>query len=171
MSLPQSGDRFPACSQYSRASCCGRETAEVLHTDQMYGGEYAIDHCGKLSDACFKYFESEACLYECSPHAGKYRRFQNCSELVDGGGNLWEMYGMPLSAKSCDGWYEACKDDLFCVGTSRGFFDRAHCDVDDNENYCRPFSEIYENGKELCEGLLRSRTETYICIYICVCVP
>lgn len=152
VSLPQDSP-FPACRQYEKASCCNRETAELLHTPHMYGEEYAVDHCGALSPQCQAYFEAEACLYECSPHAGKFRKHTDCPTLAAGEGNLWEMFGMPLSASGCDAWWDACKDDLFCVGPSRTFFDRAHCDFNDvdNDNFCRPFKEIYLNGKELCE--------------------
>lgn len=156
LSLPQGtpdDEPFAACRQYEKASCCTRETAELLHTPAMYGEEYATDHCGPLSPQCQLFFEAEACLYECSPHAGKFRKHTDCPALANGEGNLWEMFGMPLRASSCDAWWEACRDDLFCVGPSRTFFDREHCDFDDvdNDNYCRPFSEIYLDGKELCE--------------------
>ena len=105
----------------------------------MYGEEYAVDHCGALSPQCQAHFEAEACLYECSPHAGKFRKHTDCPTLAAGEGNLWEMFGMPLSASGCDAWWDACKDDLFCVGPSRTFFDRAHCDFNDvdNDNFCR----------------------------------
>ena len=126
-------------SRVVQASCCTRETAELLHTPAMYGEEYATDHCGPLSPQCQLFFEAEACLYECSPHAGKFRKHTDCPALANGEGNLWEMFGMPLRASSCDAWWEACRDDLFCVGPSRTFFDREHCDFDDvdNDNYCR----------------------------------
>lgn len=150
VSLPQEGTPFPACKQYQKASCCTRETVEILHTDEMYGQEYAINHCGPLSEMCFKYFEAEACLYECSVHAGKYRKFTNCSDLATGEGNVWELYQMPIKASSCDAWFEACKDDYFCVGPSRTFFDRAHC-ADNQSSNCLPFNYIYRDAKEFCE--------------------
>jgi len=145
------GGNTTACNQYELAACCTEETAENILNDVLYGEYYHFQRCGPLSPKCLKFFESEACLYECSVHAGKYRKFRDCDELATGGGNVWEIFNMPLAASSCDAWYDACRDDLFCVGPSRNFFDEPEkCDV---ETDCQPFKEIYRDGKDMCSVL------------------
>ena len=92
-----------------------------------------------MSDACQQYFIDEACLYECDEHAGRYRKHENCS---DPDGNHWQIENMPIKASFWDGWYEACKDDLFC---GRGYFDMPTC----TQDQCSKFSDIYEDGEDL----------------------
>lgn len=92
-----------------------------------------------MSDACQQYFIDEACLYECDEHAGRYRMHKNCS---DPDGNHWQIENMPIKASFWDGWYEACKDDLFC---GRGYFDMPTC----TQDQCSKFSDIYEDGEDL----------------------
>ena len=45
--------------------------------NEAYGPGYHWDRCGPLSNACEQFFIQEACFYECSPHAGSYRRYDD----------------------------------------------------------------------------------------------
>jgi len=51
-------------------------------TTEAYGAGYEWDRCGKLSQACERFFVQEACLYECDPNIGNYRK---CSDAQVGG--------------------------------------------------------------------------------------
>ena len=49
----------------------------VTAINEAYGEGYHWDRCGPLSNACEQFFIQEACFYECSPHAGSYRRYDD----------------------------------------------------------------------------------------------
>ena len=68
------------------------------------------DRCGKLSQACERFFVQEACLYECDPNAGLFRKFNKTIYDKDNEDhNEWQMEGMPIKASYCDSWFDACK--------------------------------------------------------------
>ena len=46
----------------------------TLFSPKAYGAGYEWDRCGKLSQACERFFVQEACLYECDPNIGNYRK-------------------------------------------------------------------------------------------------
>ncbi|KAK3289280.1 hypothetical protein CYMTET_3282 [Cymbomonas tetramitiformis] len=132
-----------SCKAWADNACCTADTASNVYNDALYGEEYRWDRCGTLSEACQQYFAAEACFYECDVNAGKWRKYRDCD-----GDNQWQMEGMPIKASYCDAWYEACKTDNFCGSGS--YFEMATCDSTDPSE-CKPISEIYADGKELCE--------------------
>ena len=120
-----------------------------MHNDVLYGDDYRWDRCGDLSPKCQAHFVNEACFYECDVHAGKWRMHETCDDAD--GGNGWQLLGMPIKASECDSFYEDCKDDLFCVtAESKSFFALPTCDI---ATQCQKFSDIYADGKEMCELL------------------
>eukprot|EP00965_Chrysotila_dentata_P193304 6175682-Pleurochrysis_carterae.AAC.4 len=139
------GPGFTECHPWHEASCCHDATTDTPEQlRDSYGAGYEWDRCGPISQACERFFVMEACMYECSPNAGLYRRFSDaqvtaCAEAgyvnvnyelyagfpqrVTAGGvlynctgdeNKWEMYKMPIKASFCDSWFRACAEDLFC---------------------------------------------------------
>mmetsp|Transcript_44479 Transcript_44479/g.83059 ORF Transcript_44479/g.83059 Transcript_44479/m.83059 type:complete len:290 (+) Transcript_44479:90-959(+) len=136
------------CKQYQDNSCCTLETANNIHNDQLYGDEYRWDRCGELSPACMKHFINEACFYECDVHVGKWRKHDDCMDGTEPNG--WQIAGMPIKASECDQFFDDCRSDRFCVnGNDKSLFSVSTC----AESECKSFSEIYANGKEMCELL------------------
>ena len=70
-----------------------------------------------------RFFVMEACFYECEPAAGLYRKFPNGTyNASDSTHNEWQMWKMPIQSDFCDGWYDACRDDMFCATNDGDFF-------------------------------------------------
>jgi hypothetical protein len=90
------------CSAWSDNSCCSVEMAvQTIQTDhyETYGPEFSHQKCGAVSDACTKWFLLEGCLYECDVNAGRYRHHVGAAGC-DGGGNTWQISGMPLKVRA-----------------------------------------------------------------------
>lgn len=107
-------DAMTECHPWKNNACCKSETvksAEALNTG--YGPGFQWDRCGPMSDACQRFFVQEACLYECEPAAGLYRKFDD-SQSNEEGYNEWQMHKMPIKKSYCNAWYDACKNDYFC---------------------------------------------------------
>jgi folate receptor len=66
-----------------------------------------------MSQACERFFVQEACLYECEPAAGLFRKY-NESQKDHPDYNEWQLHKMPIKKSYCDAWYDACKHDYFC---------------------------------------------------------
>ena len=62
---------------------------------------------------------------------------------------------MPVKASYCDAWYNACKDDVICAGFTKSYFETPECLAtnarNNNTDGCKTFSDIYSNGKDVCE--------------------
>tara|TARA_B100000795_G_C22503109_1_gene324743 strand:+ start:30 stop:536 length:507 start_codon:yes stop_codon:yes gene_type:complete len=94
------------------------------------------DRCGKLSQACERFFVQEACLYECDPNAGLFRKFNKTIYDKDNEDhNEWQMEGMPIKASYCDSWFDACKNDKFCGDGDYFSCAAIYKEEDANENY------------------------------------
>eukprot|EP01025_Chloroclados_australasicus_P053033 TRINITY_DN6203_c0_g1_i3.p2 TRINITY_DN6203_c0_g1~~TRINITY_DN6203_c0_g1_i3.p2 ORF type:complete len:506 (-),score=51.34 TRINITY_DN6203_c0_g1_i3:426-1889(-) len=159
-STPFEADAFfyDYCRQYKDNACCSFDTVNNLVS--LYPG-YEFNRCDsdpalprKMSDECFKYFVDELCFYECDVNAGKYRAHPTCEE------NSWEMVGMPIKASYCNAWFDACKDDFICAcrpedncsaPKSSFALPQINCTYDNGEGTCQTLSEVYADGKELCE--------------------
>ena len=87
--------------------------------------------CGSLSTACQQYFMQEACFYECDHNIGLFRQFRSVGadsvtgNCMDGTGsqNAWQILNLPLKPSLVNGWWAACKNDLFCTAESGSYFD------------------------------------------------
>jgi len=76
------GDDFSECHPWKESSCCHSEVVKTpTAINEAYGPGYHFDRCDgfvegyTMSQACARFFIQEACLYECDPHAGEYRRY------------------------------------------------------------------------------------------------
>ena len=66
------------CHPWKDNACCHSATVNsVTAINEAYGEGYHWDRCGPMSNACEQFFIQEACFYECSPHAGSYRRYDD----------------------------------------------------------------------------------------------
>jgi folate receptor len=78
-----------------------------------------------MKPECEAYFRYEACFYECEPAAGLFRKWtdaQVADKENNPDANTWQMEGMPIKASFCDGWLDACRDDMFCSADDGDFF-------------------------------------------------
>ncbi|XP_035670166.1 uncharacterized protein LOC118411786 [Branchiostoma floridae] len=116
-------DNFTECHPWKDYSCCHQDTvSSVQKIKEAYGKEWHWDRCGPLSSACERFFVQEACLYECEPNAGFYRKFpDHVYNDSDPNHNKWQMEGMPIRADYCDAWFRACRYDRFCAADSGSY--------------------------------------------------
>jgi len=118
------GDDMTECHPWKSSSCCTSETVRsATALKEGYGAEYHWDRCGKLTQACERFFVQESCFYECDLNAGLFRRFApDIFNASNPDHNSWEMYQMPIKASYCDAWYTACRHDSFCASDGGDYF-------------------------------------------------
>jgi len=116
-------DDMTECLPWKESACCDHTTVPSAQAlNNLYGEGYAWDRCGPMSQACERFFVQEACMYECSPHIGLYRRYPvidptTGEEVFDPNNedhNNWEVSQMPIKASYCNSWFDACRADRFC---------------------------------------------------------
>jgi folate receptor len=111
------GDDMTECHPWKNNACCDSTTVQSAQgLNNAYGAGYRWDRCGPMSQACERFFVMEACLYECEPSAGLFRKF-NASVKEDVNHpdyNEWQLYKMPIRKSFCDAWFTACANDYFC---------------------------------------------------------
>lgn len=118
---------FTECHPWKDSACCYEPT--VTTHDQIreaYGTGYEWDRCGKMSQACERFFVQEGCMYECEVNTADFRRCtdddaeqgrildEGLATETDCAGNKWQIWKMPIKASYCDSWYDACRNDYFC---------------------------------------------------------
>lgn len=109
------GDDMTECHPWKQNACCDSTTVQsVKKLNEGYGPGYEWDRCGPMSQACERFFVMEACLYECEPSAGLFRKYDESQEGVDPDYNEWQLHKMPIQKSFCDSWYTACANDYFC---------------------------------------------------------
>ena len=107
-------DSMTECHPWKNRACCDSETVKgPQELNEAYGEGYEWDRCGPMTEACERYFVMEACLYECEPAAGLFRKY-NESQKDDPDFNEWQLHKMPIKKSFCDAWYNACYNDYFC---------------------------------------------------------
>jgi len=105
------GDTFTECHPWKENACC-HEAVVTTPTaiNEAYGEGFHWDRCGTLSEACERFFVQEACFYECSPHAGQYRRYSN--------GEAFAFYAWSqIDGNPGDPFYAYAADDPMYDGT------------------------------------------------------
>lgn len=109
------GDGMAECHPWKNNACCTKDTVgSVDQINEAYGEGYEWDRCGKMSQACERFFVMEACLYECEPAAGLFRKYNDSEKGVNDDFNAWQMHQMPIKKSFCNAWYDACYNDYFC---------------------------------------------------------
>lgn len=110
---PESDD-MRECHPWKNNACCDSSTVESADKlNEAYGPGNEWDRCGPMSQACERFFVMEACMYECEPSAGLFRKY-NSSQSAHPGYNEWQLHKMPIKKSFCDSWYSACETDYFC---------------------------------------------------------
>lgn len=108
------GNDMAECHPWKNNACCDSTTVKsVDQLNEGYGDGYQWDRCGPMSEACERFFVMEACLYECEPSAGLFRKY-NESEKDNEDYNEWQLHKMPIKKSFCDSWHTACSNDYFC---------------------------------------------------------
>ncbi|XP_069088873.1 riboflavin-binding protein-like [Pleurodeles waltl] len=138
--VPSPEEGMAACTIYSNASCCHANfTSQLAESPVIAVDNYYWNRCGNLSAPCENYLRNIHCFYQCSPHAAHWMHANFTAAIVH----------VPLCQSFCDGWFDACKEDLTCV---RNWM--TDWTVDENGNQCKneciPYSQMYENGTDLC---------------------
>lgn len=107
-------DAMTECHPWKNNACCNSETVKSADTlNKAYGPGYEWNRCGPMSEACERFFVQEACLYECEPAAGLYRKYKE-DQASDADYNEWQLFQMPIKKSYCNAWYDACANDYFC---------------------------------------------------------
>lgn len=129
-------DTFRECHPYAQNGCCPQDlVSSVDKIKDLYEKKYHWDRCGKMSQACERFFVMEACFYQCDTNAGLFRKHKADAAHPDpfGGAhplydptdedtNAWRMKDMPIKASFCDAWWNACQEDYFCTSDGGSFF-------------------------------------------------
>ena len=67
---------FTECHPWHANACCHEATVVTPEAiNNAYGAGYEWDRCGKLSQACERFFVEEACMYECEANIGAFRKY------------------------------------------------------------------------------------------------
>lgn len=112
------GDDFTECHPWKESSCCHSEVVMTPKAiNEAYGEGYHWDRCDgfvdgyTMSDACQRFFVQEACMYECDPHSGEYRRYTDAEadayeafKAIDG--NPGDYAGLPADDPLYQGTFE-----------------------------------------------------------------
>lgn len=104
------------CHPWDDRSCCyTHNVKDVAIINNLYGDGYRWDRCGKLSQACERFWVQEDCFYECDPNVGIFRKFPTATfDANNDDHNAWQIHKMPIKASYCKAWFRACKHDMFC---------------------------------------------------------
>ncbi|KAL3922030.1 MAG: hypothetical protein SGILL_002426 [Bacillariaceae sp.] len=111
------GDDMTECHPWKNNACCDSTTVQSADAlNNAYGEGYRWDRCGPMSQACERFFVMEACLYECEPSAGLFRKWDASlpEHTANEDYNEWQLSKMPIRKSFCDAWYTACANDYFC---------------------------------------------------------
>lgn len=139
------GVEYEACFQWRDETCCTAEFTQQLSQPVISNVfEFRWDTCGNLTPSCQEYFKRVECFYRCSPHVAHWTLNQ-FSAL----GNL------PVCREFCDGWFQACANDMTCATNWITDWDYVlnGVNVCRENSTCRNFTEVYGNGRGLCETL------------------
>ncbi|XP_023650467.1 riboflavin-binding protein-like isoform X2 [Paramormyrops kingsleyae] len=130
------------CFTYSNSSCCHANFTEKLVSPVTKVDNTSWITCGNLSDRCEAFMKKIECFYQCSPHAAHWVNKDYPAGFLN----------VPVCVSFCDGWLEACKDDLTCA---KNWLTDFKLDIDGNhcQHDCVPFSKMYSNGTDLCNSM------------------
>nr|XP_020664933.1 retbindin isoform X1 [Pogona vitticeps] len=135
---PSPEGQLGVCQVYAENACCSSEiTQDLSKANDIYW-----NRCGSLSHRCEEYLQQVECFYRCSPMAFQWPHPHRPTALL----------AVPLCQSFCDQWYDACKDDLTCA---RNWLTDWKWGPDGNNcsHDCLPYSQVYKDGKDLCETI------------------
>ena len=146
--VPSPGPGLKQCSSWSQESCCKVNVSDeiALHGNKNFYN-FHFDLCGDPSPECGKFLMDEECFYHCEPYLAEFLDPEHAKQGF--------VKGIPICARYCDAWFNACKNDLTCARNWLLDFDFS----DEMENSCKAnytcktFEELYTDGKDLCESM------------------
>lgn len=133
-----------ACKAYKEDSCCTSDFTKQLATSPIRKvGNFSWTPCNNaLSSKCESFMVNVECFYRCSHNAIYWKNPQWPSA----------MSKAPICASFCDGWFDACKEDLTCAKNWITDFNMTS-GINTCKEPCKKFSEYYTSGKDICEGM------------------
>nr|XP_056700763.1 riboflavin-binding protein-like [Euleptes europaea] len=132
------------CTIYGKSSCCHANfTEELAQSPVIKVHNTYWNRCGNLSKSCESYMKKMECFYRCSPLAAHWAH-RNYSAAIE---------SVPICQQFCDGWYEACKNDLTCVSNWLTDWETDEKGENNCKNECIPYSQMYSNGTDMCESM------------------
>ncbi len=139
---PETGD-YKACHLYKSNTCCTAKFTQQLENYPINAiGNFSWKTCGTLSKTCTDYMREVECFYQCSPNVGYWK-----------GPYKGSFQGVPLCSKFCNDWYDACRTESWCARNWITDFTRLANGTNKCKQKCRPFTDVYSNGQDLCENL------------------
>ena len=143
------GDDMTECHPWKNNACCDSTTVKSVDAlNEAYGEGYRWNRCGPMSQACERFFVMEACLYECEPSAGLFRKW-NETQSDHEDYNEWQLHQMPIKKSFCNSWYDACANDYF-YGTGDYF----ECAAYYEENALGSGSDSDSKGLKIAVGVV-----------------
>lgn len=145
-----SAEKLYACKEYSCSSCCSAETTKQIALKPLQTvGSLNFSQCDQvISDACSTTFSQMLCFFKCSPNIYSFyeENLRTFREKV------------PLCPWFCNRWFETCRNDKTCTLSQNwlsGFqtVNNTSSCYPANEGKCSNFSEVYDNGEDMCNFL------------------
>ncbi|BES90604.1 Folate receptor family [Nesidiocoris tenuis] len=130
------------CNSYSKLSCCLSTTADQIQGKALYQLHRLT--CNKpMSSGCKKFFQQDACLYECSPHLGQWIVEDNVGETLQ---------NVPLCQSECEKWFTACINDFTCTRDWKTSHANSHftCTAKDK---CQTFRDKFQSAEHFCNTI------------------
>ncbi|KAL9969929.1 hypothetical protein ACROYT_G022213 [Oculina patagonica] len=141
---PSAEESMSACQAYKSDSCCTSDFTKQLASYPIRKiGNFSWTPCNKtLSRKCQAFMVDVECFYRCSHNAIFWKNPQYQSAMLKA----------PICASFCDGWFEACKEDLTCAKNWATGFNWTS-GINTCKQPCGNFSDYYTSGKDLCESI------------------
>ena len=140
------------CSPWKDHACCTSDTSSSIGKDgaiSLYRMHW--DQCNRtMSPACRRFFEMDTCMYECSPNMKPWITRDPNSKRT----RKERFEHVPICAKDCDDWFDACKDDYTCsdnwgdIHTWNWTKNGNECKME-----CKTFKEYYQGPKNFCDKI------------------
>ena len=142
---PSPEDSMQACQAYKENSCCSSDFTKQLASSPIRKiGNFSWTQCNNtLSPQCEKFMVNVECFYRCSHNTIFWKNPDFPSAISKA----------PVCSSFCDGWLDACKDDLTCAKNWATGFNMTAGKVNTCKQPCQNFSEFYSDGKDLCESM------------------
>lgn len=139
---PEGAD-YVECHSWREKSCCTANfTAELQRNRVEVLYNFSWNHCKNLSQECEKFIKNQECFWSCEPNLIKWHVGEGVLKMV------------PICAKYCDEWFDACKSDYTCVQDWLRDFNYTNSIYSCPTNSpCRTFQEFYKNGEGLCNTM------------------
>ena len=138
--------RFAACESYESRPCCEASFTQQLASSPVRAiGNFSWTPCGSdLTPTCEKFMVEIECFYRCAPDITFWKNPDFPSAV----------HRLPVCARYCDEWFDACRSDLTCGEDWLRDFDTTTTPSSCKPGRsCKNMTEMYTDGKTMCETL------------------